>query len=837
MTTYPGQGAPFLRTYAASDLDNEALTWTFQNVPAYCVSSGSGNSRTLSCTPTLANQGTTASNVRVIVSDGIDNTVDTFNISVGNRKPVIAAIAPQNVSYLKSAPTVIPVALSDPDGNGVSFTATMSPSKTWFSYDNATRAITVTGPVPISDNGAYAVAITATDNAGSPLTDNTSFTLNIALQIVWDTVPTSKTMNEGGDNTFTFHATDPRAPGTETYLLSPLPSFCTFTGTTGALRCRPGYADNGVYAMTVRARAIDNVTYALPDNVPITLTVVNVNRSPVLTPTPAGALSGNVGSTLSKSFVASDPDNDPLTWTTANLPSFCGLTPSTGNTRTFTCSPTVADEGTFDNVVVRVSDGTAQAEESFSVTVNNRAPSISAIADREIVYTASSATTVPVVTSDPDGNGIIANATLSPSRGWFSFSGNMITIGTGIPRADAGIYTVTVTAVDNGTPARNAVDVTFKLRVTHPRHFGAPAVQAASMSASVSGLSLSGTPAPPFDEVAAFSVHRVPGSLPAKWESKLVGWGRVEDTAGVLPSMAVYGDNPATASVCEGMQAGEEILLVLWHNDPDNAGSSREYYAFDNGAGAPFSVTWDNAVASKALGAVNFIPGNRYPLRNGAWNLFGYGVDAGYHTGASPPTNNQLPSVAWNVVSNLGDAFPLKSIEGKVDRVISNDGSGNKVFLPGVGGTMTYFAPGYGYYIRMKTASTDLSWITVPGSPVSSSASLTAAQGYTLLGVWDESNVYSQIGYDPTGELRSLRAFVDTGVLFDTTLSSIAQVWPVGSDYDRIIMYDATGARFLLQGLPPQFNTLRYVAPGYGFWIKVSNPSGMAVDFPPARVK
>ncbi|MDA8177918.1 MAG: hypothetical protein ACYC47_00420 [Desulfobacteria bacterium] len=836
MTTYPGQGAPFLRTYSASDLDNEALTWTLQGAPSYCSLTGSGNSRTLSCTPTLADQGTTASNVKVIVTDGIDNTVDTFDISAGNRKPVITAIATQNVSYAKTSPTVIPVVLSDPDGNGVSFTAAMSPSKSWFSYDNAARTVTVTGPVPITDNGAYAVAITATDNAGSPLTDNTSFTLNIALQIAWDTVPTSKTMNEGGDNTFTFHATDPLAPGQESHIFLGKPAFCVDNVTTGALRCRPGYFDNGVYTMTLRAHAIDNVTYAIPDNVSITLTVNNVNRSPVLTPTPAGALSGNVGATFSKSYVASDPDGDPLTWATFNVPPFCQVTPSTGNTRTFTCSPTVANEGTFDNVVVRVSDGTAQAEESFSVTVNNRAPSISAIADPEVVYTATSATTIPVTVIDPDGDGVTANATISPtpSGGWFSFSGNVITIGTGIPRADAGMYTVTVVATDNGTPARSAADVTFTLRVTHPRHFGVPVAQAASMSLGVSGLTLSGASASLFDEVAAFSVHRVPGSLPPKWESKLVGWGRVDNTAGVLPAMAVYGDDLSTASVREGMANGEEILLVLWHNDPASAGSSREYYAFDNGAGAPVSVTWDNTVASKSLDAVNFIPGNRYPLRNGAWNLFGHGIATGYHTGALP-SNSQLPGIVWNAVANLGDAFPLQSIQGKVDRVISNDGSGNKVFLPGVGGTMTYFAPGYGYYIRMKPSAAELSWITVPGDPVSASASLTAGQGYSLLGVWDESHVYSQNGYDPTGELRSLRAFVDTGVGFDTTLSSIAQVWPSGTDYDRVIMYDATGARFFLQTLPPQFNTLRYVAPGYGFWINVTNPSGMMVYFPPAR--
>jgi hypothetical protein len=836
VTGYPG--TLFTRMYVATDLDNEALTWTTANLPSYCgLTPTTGNSRTLSCTPTLASQGTTASNVRVIVSDGIDNTVNTFDITVGNRKPVIGAIAAQNISYLKSVPTVIPVVLSDPDGNGVSFTATMSPSKTWFSYDNAARTITVTPSptLPISDNGAYTVAITATDNAGIPLTDNTSFALNVVLQIAWDTVPANKTMNEGGDNTFTFHATDPLAPGTETHLLAGKPTFCgTFNATTGSLRCQPGYFDNGVYTMTLRARAIDNVAYALPDNVSITLTVLNVNRSPVLTPTPAGALSGNVGAILSKSYAGSDLDNEALTWTTANMPSFCQLTPSTGNIRTFTCSPTAANEGIFDNVVVRVSDGTAQAEESFSVTVNNRAPSISAIADREIVYTAGSTTTIPVVASDPDGNGVTTNATLSPSRGWFSFSGNVITIGTGIPRSDAGIYTVTVTATDNGVPARSAVDVTFTLRVTYPRHFGIPAAQAASMSLGVSGLALNGTPAPLFDEVAAFSVHRVPDSFPTKWESKLVGWGRVDGTAGVLPSMAVYGDNPSTASVREGMTNGEEILLVLWHNDPEIGG--QEYYAFDNGAGAPFSVTWDNAVASKSLDEVNFIPGNRYPLRNGAWNLFGHGIATGYYvTGAGIPTDNQLTgtTITWNAQADLGNAFPFKSIEGKFDRIISREGSGNKLYYPPIK-TMSYFAPGYGYYIRMKAAPADLSWITVPGSPVSASASLAAGPGYSLLGVWDESHVYSQAGYDPTGELRSLRAFVDPGVVFDTTLSSIGDVFG-SAGYDRIIMYDSTGARFFLQTLPPQFNTLRYVAPGYGFWINVTNPSGMTVDFPPAR--
>ncbi|MBP2674183.1 MAG: thrombospondin type 3 repeat family protein, partial [Deltaproteobacteria bacterium] len=688
--------------------------------------------------------------------------------------------------------------------------------------------------VPITDNGAYAVTVTATDNAGIPLTDNTTFTLNISLQILWDALPTSKTMSEGGDNTFVFHATDPLHPGQETHIFLGKPAFCVDNATTGALRCQPGYTDNGVYAMTLRARAVDGVTYALPDNVAITLTVNNVNRSPVLTPTPAGALSGNVGATFSKSYVASDPDSDPLTWTTLNKPAFCQLTPSTGNTRTFSCLPTVANEGTFDNVVVRVSDGTAQAEESFSVTVANRAPSISAIADREIVYTATSATTVPVTVSDPDGNGVTASATISPtpSGGWFSFSGNVITIAAGIPRTDAGMYTVTVSAIDNGTPARSAADVTFKLGVSYPRYFGVPVAQAASMSLGVSALTLSGAPVSLYDEVAAFSVHRVPGSLPTKWESKLVGWGRVDNTAGVLPAMAVYGDDPSTASAREGMANGEEILLVLWHNDP--AGTGREYYAFDDGAGAPVSVTWDNAVASKSLDAVNFLPGNRYPLRNGAWNLFGHGIGTGYHTGAAP-SNSQLPGVAWNAVANIADAFPLKSIDGKIDRIISNDGSGNKVFLPGVGGTMRYVAPGYGYYIRMKPSSTELSWITVPGSPVSASASLAAGQGYSLLGVWDESHVYSQNGYDPTGELRSLRAFVDTGVGFDTTLSSIGQVWPSGTSYDRIFMYDATGARFYVRSLPMQFNTLRYVAPGYGFWINVTNPSGMTVNFPPAR--
>ncbi|RFS19562.1 T9SS C-terminal target domain-containing protein [Chitinophaga silvatica] len=81
------------------------------------------------------------------------------------------------------------------------------------------------------------------------------------------------------------------------------------------------------------------------------------------------------GSTLTIPVVASDPDGDPITFTTSNLPSFVTLTTS-GSSRSLVISPTTSNSGTYNNlrIIVRDSYGAADTT-TFNLTVTQPAGS------------------------------------------------------------------------------------------------------------------------------------------------------------------------------------------------------------------------------------------------------------------------------------------------------------------------------------------------------------------------------------------------------------------------------------------------------------------------------
>jgi hypothetical protein len=833
-------GVTTTRTFTASDADNQALTWSTLDLPPFSSFTGSGNSRTLTFTPAVTDQGSGGS-FSVTVSDGTDNTTLAGLGNVVNRKPAIGAVAAQTVSYLKASATTIPVTISDPDGNAVTFAASISPVPAtggWYAFDNAARTVTVNGPVPIGDVGAYTVTLAAVDNGTPPLAaDNVAFTLNIVQQISWDnTVPATVSVNEGETTTFPVKASDPLG-GTVVYSVAGLPSFCADNATTGIVTCSPGFRNAGSYTITSRATA--SGYWATPDNVVTTLTVVNHSVPSFNTVIPAGDISGVVGAgaaTFTKSFTVADADpTETISWTTQNLPSFCTLT-GADNTlaRSVSCTPTLpSQQGTYSDVSVTVSDGFDNATRTFVVTVDNRAPVISVAPLTYVNNDNTSASTIPVTLTDPDGNGIAtSSATLSPSRGWFAYDSGTrtITLTGPIDPADVGIYTITIDATDDGTPAQAASPAaTATLRVVYPRRYAEPAVPTGAPTMTLSGTfkTPADVAAPFSDEVAVFSVHRKPGS-PVRWEKTLVGAGRFEGTTGGL-SMTVIGDNPATDNIVEGCRTGDDLLLVYRSN-----ADGKEYYAFDNGAGGPLALVW-GAGAPEAV-TPRFIEGNRYPLRTGGWNLFGYGTLHGYRTDLAGGLSGGLTAVPGHIdeyVANVGESFPLKSIEGKYDRILGNSGSGMKSFQPSLPqfATLDNVAPGYGYFIKVKPSARELVWVTVPGPAATSAATFAnVPAGYALLSFFDEGSRYRMTGYDDSAELTSLRTLATETASTDAG-ASIGAVWgAIAGKFDRLVMYDAAGAKLFVPALPAQFNTMKYIAPGYGYWIKVTDPAGTPVS-------
>jgi len=89
------------------------------------------------------------------------------------------------------------------------------------------------------------------------------------------------------------------------------------------------------------------------------------NSAPVISGNPAKSIAS--GSNYSFTPSASDADGDSLTFSASNLPAWASFNSDTG---TISGTPTDNDQGTYNNIVVTVSDGTATSSlSSFSINV------------------------------------------------------------------------------------------------------------------------------------------------------------------------------------------------------------------------------------------------------------------------------------------------------------------------------------------------------------------------------------------------------------------------------------------------------------------------------------
>jgi hypothetical protein len=469
---------------------------------------------------------------------------------------------------------------------------------------------------------------------------------------------------------------------------------------------------------------------------------------------------------------------------------------------------TVPPDAITGTITVTTSDGTATSTGSFSVqpTVVGFTPTSGRVGDNVTITGYNFDDSSPSATS-VTFHGVAADIV----SGTLARTSLVAAVPVG---ADNGAITVT-------TAGGQAVSTwSFTVVTLPPNHFPDP-VPSGFVTIVGGTIRKNGVPASMGDEIAAYSVHRKPG-LTTKFEKTLIGRAMLTTAGGVLSGMEIYGDNTATTGAVEGAGQGEEICFVLWSDSEQKA-----YYAYRNGTtGDPVSVTWDNAAGSATVD-LDFVPGNRYPLRNGAWNLFSHGVLTGYYRG-SVPTKPQLSGVTWNNVgslpSSMVNAFPFKSLGSKLDRVVGNDGSGNKLYLAGTGGTMTYFGPGYGYWVKMKPSSDNqvLSWMTVPGSLSAGTETLTLGADntvWTLAGYWGNEVTYNLSGYDASSELLPVSG------TDNVVVNPMGQVWAsITGSYDRAVTSDVTGNHLYL---PPAPSLIKYVGPGYGYWIKMKNQADL----------
>jgi hypothetical protein len=203
------------------------------------------------------------------------------------------------------------------------------------------------------------------------------------------------------------------------------------------------------------------------------------------------------------------------------------------------------------------------------------------------------------------------------------------------------------------------------------------------------------------------------------------------------------------------------------------------------------------------------------PLHAG-WNLFSFSVNNVYHDSANPPTVEKLTNASFEKVDSLSDV--LTTINGKYDIIRNSDINGSQTFDPNVPSffnTLHYLAAGYGYWIKMKDVCDEEECkLTLSGARANPTDKLKLRDGWNLIGCWHTNAQYDSTS-PPTVDLPSQVTFIQVENLKDAFSS-------IEGNYSIIRNYDENGASTFDPNVPSFFNTLHYIGPGYGYWIKMT---------------
>ena len=363
-------GSAYMFAPQAADPDGDPLTFSALNLPGWAhIDTQTG---VVTGVPTEADVGMTGM-ITIEVSDSkAIADLPAFRIQVSssvvvpppaNTAPTIAGV-PAISATVGVIYTFSPVG-NDADNDTLTYTIQNRPS--WATFTPATGQLTgtpATGNIGTTSNIVISVS-DGTDSASLP-----AFNLQVVAAPV--TPPANRpptisgvpatSVTAGTAYSFRPVASDPDG-NTLTWSIQGLPAWATFSATTGRLSGTPTAANVGTSARITITVSDATLSASLPS---FTIQVIaQANRAPVITGTPTTSL--NVGSTYSFQPSASDADGNALTFSIQNRPAWATFSTSTG---LLTGTPTSADVGTFANVTISVSDGTAIVSlPAFTITV------------------------------------------------------------------------------------------------------------------------------------------------------------------------------------------------------------------------------------------------------------------------------------------------------------------------------------------------------------------------------------------------------------------------------------------------------------------------------------
>ena len=470
------EDSPYTYNIVTNDPDTgDTLTITAPTLPTWLsiVDNGNGTA-TLSGTPLNGNVG--INNITLRVNDGTTDADQIFTITVTNTNDVPFFTSAPITTAAQDTLYTYNITASDPDlGAVLNITAPTLPA--WLTFtDNGNGTATLSGTPTNANVGIHNITLQVSDGIANV---NQIFAIDVGNTNDAPSFTSAAIIIASEDTAYTYAITtsDPDLGSILTITAPTLPIWLTLTDNgdgTAALSGTPLNANVG--NNTVVLQVSDGIASVQQS---FTIVVSNVNDAPFFTSTAVTIATEDA--VYSYSITASDPDlGAVLTLTAPTLPTWLTLTNTGNGIATLSGIPTNANVG-IHNVTLNVSDGIANVDQTFTITVTNvnDAPVFTSIA--VTASTESAAYAYAIIANDPD-LGDTLNITAPTLPAWLSLvdNGNGTATLTGTPtNAEVGNHNVTL-RVGDGTASADQVFVVVVANINDAPIFTSVAVTAAT---------------------------------------------------------------------------------------------------------------------------------------------------------------------------------------------------------------------------------------------------------------------------------------------------------------------------------------------------------------------
>jgi hypothetical protein len=275
-----------------------------------------------------------------------------------NYRPTVSGTAPSWV-YVGS-PYYFKAIGRDPEGATLRYSIANKPA--WATF-NTTSGVLSGTPTAVGLWTGISIRVSDGVNTSAPLW----FSIRASQRN--NTAPVisgSPALSVVVGSTYTFQPTSSDAERDPLrFTIANRPAWATFNTYNGSLTGTPSAAHVGTYSNILITATDGTAKVSLRA---FSITVSNsVNRAPTISGTPPASVI--VGDSYAFRPVAADADNNVLGFSIQNRPAWATFNTATGQ---LSGTPTAASVGTYSNIVIRVSDGTASAAlPAFSITVDD----------------------------------------------------------------------------------------------------------------------------------------------------------------------------------------------------------------------------------------------------------------------------------------------------------------------------------------------------------------------------------------------------------------------------------------------------------------------------------